>query len=221
MQIINKAKSQVFVSKHIYYRRQSIANSLGIPIGGIPFSYLGVPIFRGKPRASYFQPIVDKIRVRLSSWMGSILSMAGRLQLLKSVFNSMLVYSFQVYERPIYLLRRLEVWCRNYLWSGSIAKRGVPLVAWKNCCPSLGEGGLGLKQLALQNKSLLLKRRWEVFSSSSVGSSFLRARFWRNGVLRWSYASSSIWPGVKRFWASSRKLKVAHWLWEISTFLER
>ncbi|KAL6178468.1 hypothetical protein ACLB2K_049986 [Fragaria x ananassa] len=31
-QIINKAKSQVFVSKHIYYRQQSIANSLGIPI---------------------------------------------------------------------------------------------------------------------------------------------------------------------------------------------
>lgn len=82
---------------------------MGIPIGRIPFTYMGVPIFRGRPQASYFQPIVDKIRVRLSSWMGSILSMAGRLQLLKSVFNSMLVYNFQVYEWPISLLRRLEL----------------------------------------------------------------------------------------------------------------
>lgn len=53
-QIINKAKSHVFISKHIFYRRRSIANSLGIPIGEIPFNYLGVPIFRGKPRASFF-----------------------------------------------------------------------------------------------------------------------------------------------------------------------
>ena len=62
-------------------------------------------------------------------------------------------------------------------------------------------GGGWARLLALHNKSLLLKRSWEVFSSSLVGSSFLRARFWRNGVLRRSYASSSIWPGVKRFWA--------------------
>lgn len=61
------------------------------------------------------------------------------------------------------------------------------------------EGGLGLKQLLLQNQSLLLKRSWEVFSSTSIGGSFLRARFWRNGVVRRSYASSSIWPGVRRF----------------------
>ncbi|XP_062028531.1 uncharacterized protein LOC133744441 [Rosa rugosa] len=200
-QLLNKAKSHVFLSKHIHYRRHSIATSLGIPIGQVPFSYLGVPIFRGKPRASYFQPIVDRIRVRLSSWTGSLLSMAGRLQLLKSVFHSMLVYSFQVYEWPVSLLRRLEVWCRNFLWSGSIDKRGVPLVSWRTCCTSLEEGGLGLKQLVVLNHSLILKKSWEVFSSTSTGCSFLRARFWRNGVLRRSYACSSIWPGVKRFWA--------------------
>ncbi|KAL6144809.1 hypothetical protein ACLB2K_055499 [Fragaria x ananassa] len=199
-QVINKAKSQVFMSKHLSYRHHLIVDLLGIPAGTAPFTYLGVPIFRGKPRASHFQYIVDKIRLRFSSWKGSLLSMAGRLQLIKYVMASMVVYSFQIYEWPVTLLRRLEVWCRNFLWSGSIDKRGVPLVAWKTCCAPMDEGGLGLKQLGVLNRSLLLKKAWEIYSSTSNGCNFLRNRFWRNGVLRRSYATSSIWPGIKRFW---------------------
>ncbi|KAL6190669.1 hypothetical protein ACLB2K_037063 [Fragaria x ananassa] len=199
-QIINRAKSSVFISKHIQRRQQSIVSSLGMKLGSTPFTYLGVPIFRGKPRSSYFQPITDKIRVRFSSWKGSMLSMAGRLQLIMSTIYSMLIHSFQVYQWPISLLRRLEVWCRNFLWSGSIDAHGVPLVAWKQCCSPLDEGGVGLKQLRVLNFSLLLKKAWDVFTSVSDGCTLLRTRFWRNGKLRRSYATSSIWPGVKHLW---------------------
>ncbi|KAL6187555.1 hypothetical protein ACLB2K_038953 [Fragaria x ananassa] len=199
-QIINRAKSSVFISKHIQRRQHSIVSSLGMKLGSTPFTYLGVPIFRGKPRSSYFQPITDKIRVRFSSWKGSMLSMAGRLQLIKSTIYSMLIHSFQVYQWPISLLRRLEVWCRNFLWSGSIDAHGVPLVAWKQCCSPLDEGGVGLKQLRVLNLSLLLKKAWDVFTSVSDGCTLLRTRFWRNGKLRRSYATSSIWPGVKHLW---------------------
>ncbi|KAL6191890.1 hypothetical protein ACLB2K_038279 [Fragaria x ananassa] len=122
-QVINKAKSQVFISKHLSYRHHLIVDLLGIPEGTTPFTYLGVPIFRG-----------------------------------------------------------------------SMDKRGVPLVAWKTCCAPMDEGGLGLKQLFVLNRSLLLKRAWEIYSSTSEGCSFLRNRFWRNGALQRSYASSSIWP---------------------------
>ncbi|KAK9931811.1 hypothetical protein M0R45_019074 [Rubus argutus] len=196
-QIINKQKSQVFLGSHLNNRRHSIASVLGIPLGSAPFNYLGVPIFHGKPRAAYFQPIVDRIRLRLSSWMSSLLSMAGRLQLIKSVISGMFVYSFQVYEWPVSLLRRIEPWCRNFLWSGSINKRGIPLVAWKSCCAPISEGGLGLKQLVLLNRSLLLKSCWEIFSSNSEGCTFIRTRFSN----RRSYAPSSIWPGVRKFWS--------------------
>ena len=78
-QVINKAKSQVFISKHLSYRHHLIVDLLGIPEGTAPFTYLGVPIFRGKSMVSHFQYIVDKIRLRFSSWKGSLLSMAGRL----------------------------------------------------------------------------------------------------------------------------------------------
>ncbi|KAK9949954.1 hypothetical protein M0R45_005462 [Rubus argutus] len=195
-QVINKDKSQVFIGKHMHSRRHSVSDFLGIPLGSAPFMYLGAPIFHGKPRDSYFNNMVDKIRIRLSSWVSSLLSMAGRLQLIKSVIFSMFVYTFQVYAWPVSVLRKIEVWCRNFLWSGSIDKRGIPLVAWKSCCAPINEGGLGLKQLVLLNRSFLLKRCWEIFSGQSEGCSFIHSRFSR----RQSYTPSSIWPGVRHFW---------------------
>ncbi|ONI14505.1 hypothetical protein PRUPE_4G283800 [Prunus persica] len=45
----------------------------------------------------------------------------------------MLVYNFQIYEWPMSLLRKIEPWCRNFLWSSSFDKRGVPLVSWRRC----------------------------------------------------------------------------------------
>ena len=72
------------------------------------------------------------------------------------------------------------------------------------------EGGLGLKQLVLLNRSFLLKKAWEVFSSNSVSCCFLRNRFFRNSKLRRSYATSSIWAGIKRFWP--QVIETGHWI---------
>jgi len=78
-----------FLGKTLQHRHRLISNILGIKVGSYPFIYLGVPIFKGKPLAIYFQGIADKIISQLSSWKGSQLSAAGRLQLLKSVVASM------------------------------------------------------------------------------------------------------------------------------------
>ncbi|MCH79772.1 RNA-directed DNA polymerase (Reverse transcriptase) [Trifolium medium] len=51
---------------------------LGFKIDSLPFLYLGVPIFKGKPKIPYFQPYVDKIRSKHSAWKASLRSIAGR-----------------------------------------------------------------------------------------------------------------------------------------------
>ncbi|AES66745.1 hypothetical protein MTR_2g081130 [Medicago truncatula] len=50
-------------AKVVYMILAHITNSLGFNIGSLPFLCLGVPIFKGKPKAAYFQPVVDKIKV--------------------------------------------------------------------------------------------------------------------------------------------------------------
>jgi len=62
-----------------------IATMIGFKIGALPFTYLGVPIFKGKPKKSHLQPIADKVKMKLAAWKASLLSMEGRVQLIRSV----------------------------------------------------------------------------------------------------------------------------------------
>jgi hypothetical protein len=80
-------------------------NLLGFVAGLIPFNYLGCPIFIGKPKTVYFQSIADKIKVKLASWKGALLSIIGRVQLVKYIIHGMLVYFFHIYDWPRNLLK--------------------------------------------------------------------------------------------------------------------
>lgn len=71
-------------------RLQFLSSILEFKEGRIPFNYLGVPIFYGKPRKVHLMHTVDRIRAKLSSWKGKLLSIMGRIQLTKSVVHGML-----------------------------------------------------------------------------------------------------------------------------------
>ena len=85
-------------------RLAQLAALFGFNIVQLPFTYLGFPIFQGKPKAAYFYPIMDKVKLKLSAWKASLLSIAGRVQLVKSVVQGMLIHSITVYSWPVSLL---------------------------------------------------------------------------------------------------------------------
>lgn len=65
--IISKDKPLVFFGKGLGSRDESMADFLGMSRGRLPFSYLGLPIFRGILKNSHLRPIVDKLVAKLSS----------------------------------------------------------------------------------------------------------------------------------------------------------
>ncbi|PRQ24992.1 putative RNA-directed DNA polymerase [Rosa chinensis] len=202
-QVVNKNKSSVFLGKYAQRRKVFIQHVLGIREGSLPFTYLGVPIFKGCPKPSYFRAIADKVRCNLSSWKGKQLSQAARLQLISSVTQSQLLHSFQVYSWPRPLLLKVQQWTRNFFWSGDPLKKGLALIAWDTCCRPLDQGGLGLKNLFHFNRALLLKNCWNIVNSSSSSAAFLRARFFSSDLcLLQYYQRSSVWPGFKKLWDS-------------------
>ncbi|PNX79615.1 ribonuclease H, partial [Trifolium pratense] len=75
-QIINTAKSTIYSGSITQGRLALIVNLLNFKLGSLPFNYLGVPLFKGKPKASLLQPIADKIHSKLSAWKASLLSIA-------------------------------------------------------------------------------------------------------------------------------------------------
>jgi len=92
-QQVNISKSIIYTGAMSSQRQQIIANMLGFSIGVLPFIYLGVQMFKGKPKAIHFQNIADRIRVKLAAWKASLLSIAGRVLMVKSVIQSMLLHS--------------------------------------------------------------------------------------------------------------------------------
>lgn len=81
----------------------------------LPFNYLGVPLFKGKPRKKFLKPIVDKIKSKMESWQGKFLSHAGRAILISSVIQPMLFHTMSVYVWPKTLIKQIDTCCSNFL----------------------------------------------------------------------------------------------------------
>jgi len=60
----------------------------------IPFKYLGIIIGGNPRRVSFWDHVIDRIKHRLLKWKGRLLSMAGRVCLIKFVITSLLLYYF-------------------------------------------------------------------------------------------------------------------------------
>lgn len=176
---------------------QNIVNFLGFSVGSLPFTYLGAPIFKGRPKCSYFQPIADRVRIKLASWKASLLSIAGRVQLVKSVVQSMLIHTMSIYSWPIKILREIEKWIKNFIWSGDVIKRKMVTVAWKKVCTNYDEGGLGTKSLVCLNEASNLKLCWNMLQSEEKWACILRNRILRRTGCINHHISSSIWCGIK------------------------
>ena len=180
-QHVNWDKSYMFFGAGIQTRRvTNILQMMGIKRGTLPFTYLGIPLFKGAPKKIHLRPIAHKIQSQLSSWKGNTLSMAGRGCLINSVITSMFIHSFMIYKWPKNLLADLNSKIRNFLWTGSIDKRKLITASWNDCCVPIKEGGLGIKNLSSLNKALLRKLTWKIMTSDSFVFTFFRDRFSRH-----------------------------------------
>ena len=134
-------------------------------------------MFWGRPKPHYFDETFCKVKRSLASWKGSSLSLAGRICLVNSVITSKLVYSFMSYLCPSSLIKRMNVFIRNFIWKGNVSDSFGVRVNWDTCCLPINLGGLGIKNLSIFNKSLQISLAWNLLSGKSVGLDFVRSQF--------------------------------------------
>ncbi|KAI9199991.1 hypothetical protein LWI28_001193 [Acer negundo] len=177
-QLVNWGKSSIYFGSSISFSRiGSLQSLVGMQIGQLPFSYLGVPLFRGKPRKVVLRPIADKILSKFAKWKGRSLSLASRATLIRSVITGSFVPFFMIYKWPSSLLSLINRKLRNFLWTGSCEETKLVRVAWDHYCRPYSQGGFGLKDLRLLNDLLLRKFTWKFVTSDGFAFSFLRERY--------------------------------------------
>lgn len=60
----------------------------------LPFNYLGVLLFKWKPKASHLKPLADKILAHFDAWKRKVLSYVGRVCLINSIIIILVFISF-------------------------------------------------------------------------------------------------------------------------------
>ena len=97
-QVMNLSKSSIFAGGVSEARLNNMKVLLGFSIGTLPFTYLSAPIFKGRPKKIHLQLIADRVRIKLANRKAALLSIAGRVQLVKFVVQSMLIHTMNVYS---------------------------------------------------------------------------------------------------------------------------
>nr|GEV48057.1 RNA-directed DNA polymerase, eukaryota, reverse transcriptase zinc-binding domain protein [Tanacetum cinerariifolium] len=85
---INIHKSNVYEVGVLSNEVEIMASYMGCEAGFFPFTYFGLPIGLNISRVTNWQPLIDRFKARLSSWKANLLSIGGRLTLIKYVLSS-------------------------------------------------------------------------------------------------------------------------------------
>lgn len=99
-----------------------------------------------------------------------MLSMAGRVELVKSVIQSMLVYTIVIYMWSKRIIHRLHMAINHFVWSGGLHNRCPVALQWNEICKPLKEQGLGLQVLTKFSEACLIKLAWGFYKTVSHGA---------------------------------------------------
>jgi hypothetical protein len=190
---VNYAKSAMMPINISEIKLHEMASILGCSVGVLPFTYLGLPLGTTKPTIHDMSPLVSLVERRLNA-SARFLNYGGRLQFVHSVLSSLpnfYMCSLKVQKTILNICDRAS---RHCLWA---KEEGNPkthsLAAWSMVCKPKDKGGLGVLNLELQNKALLLKQLhkfymkadtpwvkliWSLYGNSVPHAKSKRGSFW-------------------------------------------
>jgi hypothetical protein len=141
--------------------------------------------------------LIEKIENKLQGWKGKLLSLGGRVVLLKVVLSSIPLYWMSLYRLPVKLKKRIDQLCRSFLWYGGSSVKKNSLVSWKILCTSKQQGGMKILDLDIMNKTLLAKWIFR-FKDNKV------IRYWKK-IITFKYARVRNRAHFSLFWKDVSK----------------
>ncbi|KAJ0493102.1 putative RNA-directed DNA polymerase [Helianthus annuus] len=157
---VNHNKCQIFGVGVDEVEATQMARTLNCEVGKFPFTYLGVPIGANMKRTTHWQPVVEKLQKRLSSWKARTLSFAGRVTLAKAVLGSLPSYYLSIYIAPKAVIKKLESIRRMFVWGITALGGKINWVRWDKMTKLKAKGGLGIGGIRALNLAMIAKWWW-------------------------------------------------------------
>ncbi|GMJ10780.1 hypothetical protein like AT3G24255 [Hibiscus trionum] len=202
---VSVAKTQIFFSKNCDPNVCiDLGQRLGFEVVGDLEKYLGVPLLHERVTKATYAYLLDRMEKRLAGWVANSLSLAGRITLAKVVLQAIPSYVMQATMLPKGLCHEMERIIRRFVWGGGRENRSISLVSWENMRKPLMDGGMGFKDLSVQNNAFLMKVGFEILTQpSKLWVKVIKEKYgWRETVPSSINRSrcSRLWKGLDMVW---------------------
>ena len=191
---INYNKSNLIPINLSSEEASAMAQIFSCQIASMPFTYLGLPMGTTKPSMKDFAPLIDRVERRLNATV-SFLSYGDSLVLVNSVLSSLPTYYMCTLVIPKGVIKIIDKARRRCLWRKDKHKERVnSLAAWDMVCKPKDKGGLGIINLQVQNKALLLKFLNKYYNNADLPwVKLVRNAYFYNTVTHAVTMSGSFW----------------------------
>ncbi|XP_019224156.1 PREDICTED: uncharacterized protein LOC109205855 [Nicotiana attenuata] len=188
----NQEKSSIFFGSVTQLTSEEIVEKFGYSRGILPVKYLGVPLTTKKMSIAQWQPLIEKMVTRISSWTAKKLSYAGRIQLVQSVLFGIQAYWSQLFLIPSKVLKTIEAYCRSYVWSGVNVITRRSLASWvvrkmvearssvETILIQLQKNNSMIRQLYLAMMGQLPRVEWKMFMFGNEARAKAKFTMWLN-----------------------------------------
>ena len=79
----------------------------------------------------HYSPLIDKIVNKIKLWTTRLLTYAGRLQLINNIMFAIANYWLNCFPFSKSVIKKIEIICQNFLWTGGFEGSWKSTVAWK------------------------------------------------------------------------------------------
>ncbi|GKB28056.1 hypothetical protein Tco_0867457, partial [Tanacetum coccineum] len=170
------------VTNHV---KHVILQILPFEEGRLLVKYLGVPLVSSRLIFRDCKELLEKVQIRVDDWKNKSLSIAGRLQLVKSVLGSLHIFWASVFMLPTRILLDIEKIMRGFLWCQGKLGGGKAKVECNVVCLPMDEGGLGIRRLDDFNKALITTQVWKLLVR--------KESLWVKGIHVYKLRGRSFW----------------------------
>ncbi|XP_050217615.1 uncharacterized protein LOC126668466 [Mercurialis annua] len=144
--------------------------------------YLGIPALVSKSKTETFREISLRVRQKVASWKGNLISYGGREVLIKSLATTVPVFSMLCFLLPKGIHKEINKFISNFWWGRKNEERKMHWVSWKNMCLTKEAGWLGFRDLEHFNLVLLAKQGWRIVNqSNSLLARVLKGKYFPHG----------------------------------------
>ena len=112
--------------------------------------------------------LIKKFDRRINNWTFRLLSLGGRLILVKSVLMGLAVYWLCLARMPKSITNYLRSVVFNFLWGNYNGNHRTHLVDWQTISRPYDRGGWNIKNLEWFGISLRLKSLWFILTSEGI-----------------------------------------------------